>query len=1502
MDYQTNEVAKKLKEARDLLIDVGGSNRLLNYKPTKKRTIPVSGHSAVEVYRHGIINEGTFKLFSRDEADSAEPLASSRSKPIRPDKPESSDRDASNEPRELKLHTEFAQPELLSRLIYVFRNARTFVEEQGFTGLHLAICFLNWTESPHSAEKWRSPLLLIPVELKRRGFGPYTVSWTGEEVQTNYALQHKLSINYSDLALPAFEMLDSVNCVKDYLESIRRVISPQLDWEIDESMCLDFFNFTKMVMYRDLDPDKWLNQDLVLDNTLLRYLFDPEVAAPPAAGMHEDDIDKKVDFKARYYVMDADPSQIVAIEDVREGTNLVIQGPPGTGKSQTIVNLIAEMLACGKRVLFVTEKQAALEVVQKRLDDVGLSPFCLSLHSKKASKKEFLEDIKKALDLRPKDDHASPLLGENRDGLFSEHKREQTRLDDYAAALKDRSHPVGKSAFQLYEEFEKALNHFSAKHREVPHVNLQAAHAFDWQSWTDTTAKLQELCDVCEIPPCQSPWNGTHPSAAGPLVTAELWKLLEICTNGCTILMGALEDCHSWRGNQPHLWKDYPDTIQTLRLLSEGAQYRFLNVKELFADAPDNATNDAKDLLEKACALKEERQLFLCKFKETAFQDEAVQLLQDRDKLFSNRFLIFHPIKHWKLQQKLLALFREPPKPIVESPFVELEKHHHSCGLLRADEAGYRFFGSEWQGVDSDLKRLKAALSWGDEIRNLIEMAKLESQVLAVLQSDDMLKSLKETEQLIHQTWKSLQKSHSQLVELIAPDYSVIIGKPLEEATPSELGAVWHQWRECLDQLFNWLVFHKKRESCLLTPARPLIKLLDQGEIEADDLLPAFKGTAAMQILASIMGANDYLKLFSSVGHQATISRFKDLDQKSIKANRQNLVQKLAGEIPELPARPQRGSGEFVLNTEMHRRRNRKPIRLLLSEAGDLILRIKPCVMMSPISVAQFLPAGQCPFDVVIFDEASQVRPPDALGAILRAKQMVVLGDSQQLPPTDFFERVLMAPDDGDGIPLSDMESLLKLCSVAKIPEKSLLWHYRSRHESLIAVSNREFYGNHLKVYPSAAARDDRLGLHFENVKDGVYDKGHSRTNLREAQVVAEQCIQHYREFPELSLGVGTFNLEQCSAIWDAIDALRLKNPDLESFFSRDRKESFFVKNLETIQGDEREVIFISVGYGFDRAGDLSHNFGPLNQDGGERRLNVLITRARRKCLVFANFHAADLGDTKAYPKGVQSLQVFLDCAATGVLKDAPRIGECESPFEESIAEALRIKGITVHPQVGCAGYRIDLAIPHPSNSGNYLLGIECDGAKYHGSAVARERDRLRQQVLEAQGWRILRVWSTDWYLGRAAAESRLLDAVQKAIAFELTKTAAAKIAVAKPGVVVSMPTRAVEPHAPSQPPLSYGMVMVPSSVDRFDDSVLHMVFLKDGLEDDDSRETLPQELSRYSVGSDDQLVARQAEDVGAMVRESIDRLEKKGLVKLTHDQRRVVTEAGRDYLLALGL
>jgi superfamily I DNA and/or RNA helicase/very-short-patch-repair endonuclease len=481
----------------------------------------------------------------------------------------------------------------------------------------------------------------------------------------------------------------------------------------------------------------------------------------------------------------------------------------------------------------------------------------------------------------------------------------------------------------------------------------------------------------------------------------------------------------------------------------------------------------------------------------------------------------------------------------------------------------------------------------------------------------------------------------------------------------------------------------------------------------------------------------------------------------------------MAHNLPNSDSVP-RQSELGLLRHQIGLKRPSKSIREVIGSLPESFGKLAPCLLMSPLSIAQYLPASQAIFDVVLFDEASQITTWDAIGAIARGRQTVIVGDPKQLPPTNFFGR---GDDDEANEELEDhekdLESILDEAQASGLPTLQLNWHYRSRHESLIAFSNWHYYGNKLVTFPSAEC--EGRGVSFRHLPHSVYDRGKSRTNRIEAAAIVEEAVHRMLgclEVPpekRLTFGVITFNSQQQSLIDDLFDEARSKHPELEWYFADERIEPTIVKNLENVQGDERDVMFFSISFGPDAAGKLPVAFGAINRDGGERRLNVAVTRARQELIVYSSFKAEQLDANRSKARGVHDLKNFLEYAEKGAIAIAARsegsVGGFDSPFEEAVSEALTAKGWQVAPQIGVSGFRVDLGIVHPDKPGAYLAGVECDGATYHRSAVARDRDKTRQQVLENLGWKILRIWSPDWWYDPASAAERVHQELSQALA-----------------------------------------------------------------------------------------------------------------------------------------
>ena len=581
--------------------------------------------------------------------------------------------------------------------------------------------------------------------------------------------------------------------------------------------------------------------------------------------------------------------------------------------------------------------------------------------------------------------------------------------------------------------------------------------------------------------------------------------------------------------------------------------------------------------------------------------------------------------------------------------------------------------------------------------------------------------------------------------------------------------------QQCTNGLFlleEWIDFVNARKDCEKEGLSEYIQQIEIQKIPHYYIIPAFKKRFFHLWLDAVLPEYPAVLNFRRMKQEKTIFEFAKLDRMQFEIAKARIKSKLINDLPLLDKFTNGMDEVGILRRELGKQRRIMPLRRLFRQIPNLLLVLKPCLMMSPLSVSLFLEADTYQFDTVIFDEASQVCTENAIGAIARGKQVIIAGDSKQLPPTNFFAASTSDTDDFDadedeGDDSAAYESILDEASL--LPEKTLLWHYRSRHEHLIAFSNAKIYHNNLITFPSNVDRVPDNGVEYVYVQNGFYDRGGRKGNVPEAKRVAELVFEHFKKHPRRSLGVVAFGEVQQQAIEMAIGEMRMQNQQYELFFNEDKEDAFFIKNLENVQGDERDTIIFSIGYAKDAAGIFRMNFGPLSKSGGERRLNVAITRAKYNIKLVGSILPTDIDVERVSSEGPKLLRSYIEFAINGVESLQREVSESDvvqhdSPFEKAVYDFLDRKGYKLATQVGCSGYRIDMAVKHPTISGCYVLGIECDGAAYHSAKTARERDRLRQDVLESMGWKIYRIWSTDWIKDPVTEGKRLIEAVEDAL------------------------------------------------------------------------------------------------------------------------------------------
>ncbi|MCA1844548.1 MAG: DUF3320 domain-containing protein [Actinobacteria bacterium] len=691
--------------------------------------------------------------------------------------------------------------------------------------------------------------------------------------------------------------------------------------------------------------------------------------------------------------------------------------------------------------------------------------------------------------------------------------------------------------------------------------------------------------------------------------------------------------------------------------------------------------------------------------------------------------------------------------PLLEARALVSEVEAEFAKRALEDEA---LFGKLVSGVNTDWHAVSTAYTWTQQLRGRVEAPAeewvAESVLEATMTPQDLAAALERWDRALSAFTSEFEEARARGLRADA-DGSFEDARALLDAMRLSVGTV-PTWDAFLQ--------HKARLAELgLADAVRFCEELRASR----DVLPDILERAVLERWADeFIKRDSRLRPVRPAERDDLVREYRQLDLASVTAAAGRVMRACNARRPQTII----GAAGIILKESQKKKRHR-PIRTLLAETGPVVRLLKPCFMMSPLTVSQFLPP-EMRFDTVIFDEASQVKPADAVNCVYRGSQIIVAGDEQQLPPTTFFERIEESEDDEyHEEQLEEYESILKVCkSAGGLKGLPLRWHYRSQHESLITFSNYSFYEGRLISFPSALEKAPDVGVEFIHVGGGVYRRGGPRDNPIEAAKVVERVQFHARNHPKLTLGVVAFSEAQAAAIESELERQRKSAPELDGYFAEDRLNGFFVKNIETVQGDERDIIIFSVGYGPDEQGKITMNFGPLNRAGGHRRLNVAITRARRRVEIVSSVTASDFHEVKS--EGVRHLRRYLDYAERGpaalAIEASPTGGDAESPFEEEVLRVIRGWGYDAVPQVGTLGYRIDIGVRHPDRPTTFALGVECDGAAYHSSKVARDRDRLRHEVLTTRlGWRLHRIWGTGWYHDRRGQEARLRQAIEDAIA-----------------------------------------------------------------------------------------------------------------------------------------
>lgn len=1360
------------------LLDLSLRNRLLNVKDGKW-LVPLLVHDVGELEDILAARE-SLRLSSLDGLTSAsEALRSLRQGE------KLSDQDAlwpvlKSELKAGRLWSPLEEAELAKRLVGLVRQGRVDMEEGGVNTLFLAIGFLSWKTNEREERCFRAPLLLMPVKMQRLQAGRTIVlSRLDEETVVNETLLELLRSQFKVQVRGLSPLPTDASGVDipRVLQIFRQTVKDMPGWEVTAEAAVGLFSFGKFVMWTDLaNRSQELRHNALVSHLLSGngdYRDGIEVFPP-------EEIERHCDPASLFCPLSADASQLTAVLYSALGKSFVLHGPPGTGKSQTITNIIAHNMALGRRVLFVSEKKAALDVVHRRLTAIGLKPFCLELHSSKAGKAEVLAQFGEALKVA---DQSEP---QDWQRLTQELTASRDELNAYVQVL-HRPLPNGCTAWQC---FDSELEHPD----DVPPLNvlpqglcrmsgeerqqLQRLAADVVQHWQLTNREDLQRFDV--VP--QQDWS---PFLERQLVEAAQTlepALAQLELAGKELLAEIMPELAPACPAQSHACGQFVEALLACRR-SDGSPM-----------ALPTGLLEREDWQRQSdfiCAYAQRRgQLHELKKQLGNFQVEQLlqvtpdglerQLTQLRQMFWLWRFF-----KQRSFLSRMQALCRPGAPPLTLDALADiLPRLRQLQSLTEAEKADQARIADVFEHVENlsaeDWQTIAAEQeTWCRLCQTLDHLFQgdaedVEPRMKFGMRLQRKLANPEQTRKLLScaRTFRNVKKALEQACEAGEYLFDDVLKS---QKTFAEYRTLLTEFPQAIRGLRDVLRYRHSRQQAVDCGLQQACAALENGTLEERWLTADFDRLYAHALLDELLRSEPALAHFSGLTRQERIKAFCQQDQYYTDITRKLIVAHLVARLPRKrqdDACPE-GSELGILKRECEKKARFKPVRQLLGEIPTLAASLKPCFLMSPMSVAQYLPADTARFDLIVFDEASQIPAWDAVGVIARGRQLIVVGDPKQMPPTSFFQKGDVSSEDDFGEDeeesIEDLESILDECHAAGVPPIRLNWHYRSRHESLIAFSNQHYYEGKLMIFP-AAQRSEKLGISFRLVEDGLYDRRGTRTNPQEAQALVDFIFGRLSEMPAdewRSVGVVTFSQAQRDLIEDLIDKKRRLHPELESFFADDALEPFFVKNLENVQGDERDVILFSIGYAPDASGRFAMNFGPLNRLGGERRLNVAITRAKEQVVVFSSIHAEQIDLARSSALGVAHLRHFLDYAEHGYsLQQGGGDGEAQmrgKGLADRVADFLTSQGYPVERRSYRGGCVLDPVVPDPERPGEYLLAVVADGPDYAAQLNARDRDHLRDAVLRQMGWNLCHVWSADWALDRYHAEKQLLVALRQA-------------------------------------------------------------------------------------------------------------------------------------------
>jgi SpoU rRNA methylase family enzyme len=1243
----------------------------------------------------------------------------------------------------------------VARLRKMASSAKTYIEETGSNGLFLALGSLVWQTK--DSREVRSPLILIPVKLiaKNRSREFDLVIDAAGEVTPNYSLAEKLHTEFKITLdkLVNLQTDDNGIDIAGTFQHIREVLikGGVEGFRVDENAVLGFFNFSTYRLWRDM-VDNWKT---FKDNSVLvdHFVNRSNGAFEGNSGLKSD---INLDELVAKLPISADSSQALAVSEAMAGKTFVLQGPPGTGKSQTITNLLAFALSEGKRVLFVAEKKDALDVVKDRLDVAGLGAFSLDLHDKGMTPRSVREQLLSVINVAVEADKPGF------EGALRDYENALTPLIDY----RERLHQIGSHGESLYTATDQFLLIPGDSEIVVPGSFISKK----------TSADKESLYEVAKTIATFGPQTGDASKNAWSLSTLVEVPSSEFLQSVETVAVRSAENLELVKADK-----------KTKEFLANVSSIRELALLRAFAfDEADNPvlTSDANQILARKQAIEGLKKLVadIEALRPITVENlDAVELDNwiSKAQEAATSFALFRKTKLNSIKKKVGLLLStdlqcEPlqlPSVLIEMKALKQRKAQCQGELasvtgLRLDSTLNLFSLDQVKATAESVQRTQLVV---ELIQNKHDKGP-QAQELAAIRNSEAVRALVALQGDVLGLLKQLGATDSSINRWLA-DKS--LGSKLIQSIP------------------EWAIDAEQRSAVSLTR---WISLLAEVKKFDEAGIPDFSAAVFSGEVEFGAAPNAFLKgYFRALGeilvHERGFTNFESLTiQDSIRraeeaqdALRERLPRILADRLLEnrgFDATMKVGAISDLISI-LRAKNSRLSIRNMLAKYWSVIMKVTPCVLASPDSVVQFIDASVEPFDLVVFDEASQIRVANSVGALGRAKSAVVVGDSEQMPPTNVAQ-VKGNQDEEEEVAEDfvekDSESILSLAKDSNIPDVMLKWHYRSADESLIAFSNKRYYNNDLSTFPSPSSDRSSKGLSFTYVKGGKFvrpgmtGEGARGTNVAEIDAIVKEIAARLKDpaTKDDSIGVVTFNKEQMEAI---------KNRLLDSKDTLIQKalvegvggEEIFVKNLETVQGSERDVILFSVAFSTDEKGVLPLRFGPLGQNGGHRRLNVAVTRARKQVKVFCSFKPEQLKARNPQSKGIKHLAEFLELANEEAQDSANAFKVHESRTDRhrrNIAQALREAGLDAREEVGMSDFKVDIALYGPKDKNKAVLGILLDGPRWNARKTVTDRDILPVNLLSKKmGWAgVERIWIASWLRNKDNEIARIKLAFEAAL------------------------------------------------------------------------------------------------------------------------------------------